>query len=522
MSGIQLTVAPADVSKGGPGRRVGSGMKNQLLPTSQVAGGSYVYTPTTRTLVSTFPNNMFSYAGKKSSVIPRIDMLRHLVFKVEHTITGGPAVLAPCQYWIPELSLRDSGSGEVIQRTYDDTSLLTMLFRCAAGKQRSMFKSGVNMESEELGKYGLSKPLMPGTYTFFIPVLTSIFENFQGLFLNDLQGDLMIDWTTPNTIVAAGPGVVSSSTISFLVEGAELHNSDINLYKSRYMSSVSECRFLQAHRSEFLSMQLTAGQVNKLPLRSVDGLCAFQAVMVRPTGVLNDNINFNTWKLLNVGDSNGAAIDLTTNSGKSILGNGSPVPTRWLRQHQSVDLFDNDFITRKPVYLLNYCESINGALAGRINGGKVFVGSDADEVRISLPPAPLPEVQGFQYTAAPSIYFFMFRGERSALISGGADVGTIKQVIEAMREVKARNITVTASAVASAGLSFTLTFNDPEGTFDGDLFQCNMGNSVGVTTTRLQASVPGLVTGQYDVYVYSFLYNKCSYVGNKLHSELLV
>jgi hypothetical protein len=342
------------MSKTGVDRRVNGVVKAQTLPSSQVAGGSYMYTPTTRTLVSTFPNNMFSAAGKKSSVIPRINYIKHLVLKVELTIVNAPLILAPCQYWIPELSLRDSGSGEVVQRAYDDTSLLNAVFRCPEGRQRAIFKSGLNMESQDIGKYGVTKPLPPGTHTFFIPVLTSVFENFQGLFLNDLQGDLTVDWTTPTTIIASGTGSISSSTISFVVEGVDLFDRDVAAYKALYASTVAECRFLQPHRSEFLSLQLTAGQVNKLSLRSVDGLCAYQVVMVRPTGALNDNSSFNTWKLLNLGDSNGAAIDLTDNSGQSILGNGSPIPTRWIRQHQSVDLFDNDFVARKPVYLLNY------------------------------------------------------------------------------------------------------------------------------------------------------------------------
>ena len=157
----------------------------------------------------------------------------------------------------------------------------------------------------------------------------------------------------------------------------------------------------------------------------------------------------------------------------------------------------------------------------------MFAGIDAYEIRISLPSAPVQEVQTVIFSQAPaagSFYSFSFRGEQSAQLIGSATVDLIKSAIESMREVQARHLTVTASAAASAGTSFTLTFADPEGTLDGDLFlvNCHDGAQAGSATTRTTAGVPGLVSGLYDVYVYSYLYHVCSYVNNKLRSQLLV
>jgi hypothetical protein len=499
--------------------------KIQMLPAEQL--GNLVYLPTVRTLQSQFPSNMFAGAGKKTSVIPNIDFIKHFVLKVDLTISGGAAVLVPCNYWWSELAFRDGATNEIIQRFMDDSSFLTMMFKCSNAKQRSLFTSGVNLEQQEIGKYGLAKAFQPGTYSFIIPIQTSVFERMKGVYLDNLQSQMILDWTTPSTIVSSGSGTISSSTISFMVEGSDVPQRDIANYKNNYANYAVECQFLQPVRSEFLSQQMTAGQVNKLQLRSIDGLCAFQCVLFRPTGQINVNANYATGQWLNIGDANGASIDLTTSSGESILGNGSPIPTRYLRHHLSVDNFDNDFLPRKPVYLISYCRNVNEALVGRIRGGFLMQGTDMNELRITLPPAPVQEVQTITISAAPvagTYYSFKFRGEESAQIAVASSTAVIAATIAAMREVASHNVTVVASAALSAGLSFTLTFTDPEGTLTtGDLFTVSMAgaNNTG-TTVRTTAGIPGLATGQYDIYVYSWLYNTCGYSNNKLQTRLLI
>lgn len=512
-------------AKTGDSRKVGASSRTTLVPAAQAAmSTNRLWLSTTRQLpLPGFASNIFAAAGKKSSAIPKIDFIKHVLLKVDLTLSAAMDIV-PSAYWFSEVALRDSGSGEVVQRQYDDSIAITSQMRCAESKQRALFRS-LNMEVEQIGKYGLAKRLPAGTHTFYVPILASVFENFQGVYLGDLQGELALDLTTPSTIIAANPSAGTlSAALSLIVEGQTLTDSDVARYKQLYKAHAPETGFLQVHRSEF-QKTLTAGQVNRFALNSVDGVCAFQVMMVRPTGVVNDNTDFNTWRLLNLGDNNGAAIDLTTSSGISILGNGAPVPLSMIRRHQSADNYFNDFFVRKPVYVINYCASPNAAIAGVIDGGREFVGQEQDELRLTLPAAPVAEVQTFTFSGAPAAlgyYSFQFRGEESAQILGNASVATIKATIEAMREVSARNLTVTASAVASAGTSFTLTIADPEGTLEGDLFTINpldafAANSV---TARTTAAVHGIASGTYDVYIYSFLHQTAGYVDGKLRSFL--
>jgi hypothetical protein len=273
---------------------------------------------------------------------------------------------------------------------------------------------------------------------------------------------------------------------------------------------------------------MTAASSNNLfKLNNVDGLCAYQMMLFRPTGTIGQNANFAAWKLLNIGDYNGAGLDLVSSSGESKWGLGSHVPTRYIRQHMSVDNFDNDWVSQKPVYFLNYSDNMNTALRGVVNGGYRFRATDGDQIRVNLPAAPINEVQTVTFTATPAVggfYSFNFRGEESAQILASSSVAVMKATFEAMRGVASRFLTVTFSAAASAGASFTITFVDPEGTLtDGDVVNIisHDGMVAGASTARTVAGVPGLATGNYDVFIYSYLYNLAAYSNGKLTSQLL-
>lgn len=506
-------------------RRIGGVNKSQALPAGQQAG--QVYLGTYRALNSTYPANMFSSAQKVTSLIPKIDFIKHLLLKIDHAVAGAPVTLVHSNYWFRQKDLRDSASGRIIQTQYDDSAQANMLNRLSAGREKAIMKTA-NIESAANGKYGLTKELPVGVHTFYVPVLASVFENWGGLYLNDLEGDLALDITTPSTIIASGAGTITT-TITFMVEGADLNEADQKFYRDLYSRHAAECQFLMPVRTEFYSKVLTAGSANNyLPLNNVDGLCAYQMLMVRPVGTTGVNAGFAQWKLLNLGDYNGAAIDLVSSSGQSIWGKGAAIPTRYTRQHHSVDQFDNDWVSQKPVYFLNYSDSMNAALAGRIQGGYKFTSNDGDQIRLTLPSAPTSEVQTITFSSAPTAtgyYSFRFRGEHSASILANSSVAIMKATIENMKSFSSKFVTVVCSGVASAGTSFSVTFTDPEGTLvEGDLLevQTHDGLACSATTARTVAGLPGLATGSYDIAVYSYIYQVAGYTGKKLVSQLLL
>jgi len=247
--------------------------------------------------------------------------------------------------------------------------------------------------------------------------------------------------------------------------------------------------------------------------------------MIRPTGCYTNNAGFSSWKLLNMGDSNGASIDLVSNSGESYIGGARP--TRYIRQHQAIDNMDNDFWSTIPSYHLVYCDNIRAALSGMVKGARWFKSQNRDQIRLNLPAAPVAEVQTVTFSAAPAaggFYAFNYRGDQSAQLPVNASPATMAAAIQAMKTFAARFITVVCSASASAGTSFTVTFNDPQGELIGDMLevQSHDGLAASAVTSRTVAAVPGLASGQYDVVVYSYIYRVANYNGVKLSSKLLL
>ncbi len=498
--------------------------KFQSLPSYQANG--QVFTPSVRNLPSEYPSTIFNAAQKYISKIPRIDNIDHLLLRIQLTLSNvtTPMVLTPVNYWFRETSLRQGAEADLIQTQYDDSNQANLLTVCTAGRERAIFKTA-NMEYTTNGKYGVTKPLLAGTYTYWVPVLSSVFAALQGVYLDNLVGDLYLDLTTSSTIVASGAGTITAN-ISFDVEGVRhLSAWDKQEYTNLYKQTAFEAQYLQPFRSEFLNTTLTAGNVNNLTLDTVDGLCSHQMILIRPTGCYSNNAGFASWKLLNVGDSNGASLDLVSSSGESYIGGARP--TRFIRQHQAIDNMDNEFWSVIPAYHLVYCDNIRAALSGMVKGARWFKSQNRDQIRLTLPAAPVSEVQTITFSAVPAaggFYAFSYKGDMSAQLPVNASPATMQAAIQAMKTFAARYITVTCSASASAGTSFTVTFTDPQGEFVGDLLEVlsHDGLAASASTARTVAAVPGLVSGQYDVVVYSYIYRVACYNGTKLRTKLML
>jgi hypothetical protein len=204
------------------------------------------------------------------------------------------------------------------------------------------------------------------------------------------------------------------------------------------------------------------------------------------------------------------------------------LPTRFLRQHGSAEQgFDNDFASTKPCYLVTYCDSVLEALNGRVKGGRHFANNHGDRLRLTLPTAPVSEVQTVTFSTTPAaagFYRLQFRGEESATLLGNASTATMAAAFQAMRGVAANNITVVFSAVASAGTSLTATLTDPQGVLDGDMIDILPFDAfaASASTVRTTAGIPGLATGTYQVDVYSYMYRTANFTGTQLSSAPLV
>jgi hypothetical protein len=97
-----------------------------------------------------------------------------MLLRIQHTVSVAPVGLVPVNYWFREMTLSQGAGADLIQTQYDDSAQANLLTVCTAGREQAIFKS-INMESTTSGKYGVTKQLLPGVYTFWVPILSSVF-----------------------------------------------------------------------------------------------------------------------------------------------------------------------------------------------------------------------------------------------------------------------------------------------------------------------------------------------------------
>jgi hypothetical protein len=157
----------------------------------------------------------------------------------------------------------------------------------------------------------------------------------------------------------------------------------------------------------------------------------------------------------------------------------------------------------------------------------IFLNGDSKKLVLNLPAAPVSEVQTFTPSgvSASGFYRFSWKGELSASLAYNATAATMKAAFEAMKTVQAKSITVTFSGPATA---FTGTFSHPETRGLGELVQLdstslapNAPAPVDVPTTLTTAGTTGLATGQYDVYMYFWVWRSISCQDGRLESYAL-
>jgi hypothetical protein len=354
--------------------------------------------------------------------------------------------------------------------------------------------------------------------------LNSSLGNFHQLYLADAKQDLYFDFTPSNPIVS-GSGSIQVSSFQFALETNRLEENDITIFRNRYKTYVNECVFLDPQCIPFPNKVLNLGATNLFNLLPLNGLCAYQMIVVRPAGTKDVNAGAANWNWLNVGDNEGATIDLQDNVGASIWANGSNgVSTKFMRTFQAADSCDSAFLSTKPVYNALYCDSIRGALLGQVKGAYRFVGTNV-QLALTLPAAgSIAEVQTVTFSAAPAavgFYRLLFRGEMSASLSTAATPAQIAAAFAAMKSASSQYYSLVASAALGAGTSATFTFTHPATSgLEGDLVTIiGDGMAASVSTARTVAGTAGIVSGgAYDVHIYSYMYKSGSYVDGQFRA----
>jgi hypothetical protein len=484
------------------------------------------FVPTLTTVAQpVVPAGLLGGTAKFRVNVPRgsVDRIGAVTLQFGITIATSPVQLAATPLWLDRAVI--VGNSEPHAQLQGD-ALLTNLLAATAGSQWECVSKTVNMMGDGPNvNLGPTPMLQPGNYRFNLPIVGSFFHFLQ-YYMGKSGEDLMIDLFPAGNIIAAGAGTVTVTGINVLIEGDKVEGERSTAILAGLLATPQIARYLDPVLVPKFNQALTAGAANIFDLNSVRGVASHAAIIVRAAGATNAGSGM--MKMYNLGDADGATFDIQNAASQSILGNGTPVPLSYNRFEWWCKSFSSSFSCNKPLYVVPLCNSVPAAYRGTMDGGLLLTG-DSKKLVLNLPAAPVSEVQTFTASgvAASGFYRFFWKGELSAALAFDATAATMKAAFEAMKVVQAKSITVTFSGPATA--TFTGTFTHPETHGLSELVQLESTSlatagaaAVNIPTTLTTQGTTGIATGQYDVYIYFWLWRQISCTDGRLESYQLV
>ena len=492
----------------------------------------YNFLPSVSTLTfSNAPLNLLRNGSTKyQAVVQRgaFSKIGHAVIKLTVTVNTSPVTLAPVSHWFSQIQIKNNGTNEIIATMYNDTIAFNLLSGLKKGQTQALFRN-INIDYSNNGYLGQANITQVGQQVFYLP-LTGTFLSQMEIFFQNSSSDLIIE-LTPDSVgpIVSGSGTIDTNLLQLMVETQNLSQSDLALHEQSYKDFLYSSVYLDPVPVNSFNQTMSASSQTKFDLSNVTGKCAFLLACIRSTGG-GVNANNGYWNnLYNIGDNEGASIDLLDPASQSILGSGTAIPTKFLRNEKSIHFYDSDWNAFKPFYILPFCDDIRKAFKGTIDGYFKFDGTKY-YLSVNTPVAPTAEVQTITLSAAPTAgsFFVSFRGEVSDPVLYNATTSQIATAIQSMREFRRSGITVVVNQVFNGNTSATLTFTTPQTSgLLGDRVEIisNMQGTSNVPVTATSAittqGTAGLPSASYDVIIYAYIYKKISMYNGKLISEIL-
>ena len=227
--------------------------------------------------------------------------------------------------------------------------------------------------------YGPNTTLAPGeTRDFYLPIPVNFFQ-MGVLDMSHIVQTIRfrIDLNPDIDAVNGGAGDVQLTDLNLIARGVRTMDKDEREKRARMRSGCHKYVYLDVDRLIVNDKNLQAGERTLFPLDHFAGDCSFMAVVFKNTTAPSGKDDFDYYEI-GWGDAN---FDITNSSGRSDLGNGTPVPAEQLMKHWCDE-------TGQPplagVYVIPFGESLHDAVMGRRNGHRKFYGQkDFLEVRFS-------------------------------------------------------------------------------------------------------------------------------------------
>jgi hypothetical protein len=490
--------------------------RGALLPLhqAQMTGGmdGTITLPSTPAISSSIlgSGNTYYYDLEPDEV-GRID---DLCFRFRITCSTSDVECLPPEQWFNRIVLEcEKGSGDEVIHIYPENMVFWHWLtenRESREKSSKLCNYGrTEIKSESCEKYWINEQtkFKAGETRDIYLQIPALFLHLNALDMKHTRNDFRFRLEFSNDIVVSGDRTnLSVDSLDLVVQTFSEENYDHTHRMSRQRKNKHKYIYLDHEILSYNNYNLSAGQTQKFALDQFVGKCPFLFVIVKP----NNSPVASDKSKINYVDLGNSTLDITNSSSQSLLGNGTAITAQYVND-QFTKQTGNPHL--KGAYLINFAQSVKSSVAGKISGFFEFVGL-RDYLEITFDTAPVQEVHTVNLASLGTTGSYRYAYENGAIsdqeVSYDDVAADLKVAIDAMPQLKERDISVSVNGGIDDTTTQTITYNNLSGKVSQELGKITiLGNNIPKVNSTTVSTVhqPGFVSGSnytVEIHMYKF------------------
>lgn len=463
---------------------------------------------------------MFSFIVENDSA----GLVQDAVLRFTIQCASGVGSFMPVPLWFDRIEWYDRHSGQEIGRYHGDfmwwaiQSLPEDVQEVLADPVNFNAKSGKESSQVQLTGSGDIR-------NYYLPLPHLWLEGFE-LDLSLLRGDLEIKFYPKGSILQGtaatdiGYDCVPSLTEVRWIAGSEMFSQISRLTHRRSKAlATHQHNYVDVQQFTTTGVTINTGEEFTIDLDQFHHESAMLLMCIR-----QNDANLNAIEYVSMGPR--ATFDHENVTGRSQLGDGTPLDEVYMRKFVASRVFPHKFVNDNAVYVIPFSNNLRGVWSGKVDGYHEFRG-DRERIRIVPDSVGVYAIATITYDAkiTDGDLAFEYKGHRTDSIATEAAVGTLDAAVNALPSMIAENLMVTFQGTMESAAAVSYEISDRAGN-PIDVKGRGLLNVIPVTAalTGPNADIPPTVTislkgsqgfgdagaapqgGSYQIDVYSVYY----------------
>ena len=451
--------------------------------------------------------------------------IKNLIVKLQLTFAGTVQTV-PGPYLFDRIRIiANKGNGDTLQTIYPE-QMVWHLAQMDTG-EKEHWEEKAQVRWGDTWKHRILRPpkqhVSGDVVDVYLPLPIS-FWNMDAIHLQHISEEIRFRMEFNSDFAVSGTATnVTVTGLSFQIRQDELTDSENNAWVDAQQSMSHMYNYLDVVRLDYNDKTATISTETKYDLQNFTGKVPFLMIVHK----LADSPAASTGTLYtyaNIGDA--ATFDLKSPNNQSLLGKGNAIKADYL-EHQYVLHARQKAV--KGMYILQFCDSLQKAVAGAIDNYFQFIG-DREQLSIVYGPQNVGEVHTVTTTNADNDGGVGgqvgYAGHFSDAHAHDATAAAVEADLDALEPLDRRGYTTTVTAVpfGAASTTKTITFNVQDGKVSDNIglphWNCSQLTDGGTADVFVSSALttPGsngwTTSSSYQISIFAYYYKRVAILPN--------